>query len=170
MGRWVLLTGPVLALAVNCATYLVARHALGSGLAGSILAGLAVGLAAIVAGTIAALEFAGVDPWELSISYVGTYLALSFCFWTFLNLNVTSLRIRVLRELWKAGGTAPLSKLLVAYSEEERLNRRLDRLVSGGQISLVNGRWKLKSRVLLVMARCFDALRWIMGLRDGRHD
>jgi len=163
--EWLLVTTPVLALAVNCGGYLLLRHGLRLGLAATILGGLAAGLAAIIAAISAGLSYSIADPWELAIGQVGTYLGLSFCYWTFLNLNITSLRIRVLRDLLKRGGAMPLTDLLASYPDEERLQRRLDRLAGGGQIASRNGRWVLRSpSPLLMMARCFEALRWAMGL------
>jgi hypothetical protein len=57
-----------------------------------------------------------------------------------------------------------VSDVLASYPDEERLQRRLRRLTSGGQIVLVDGRWRLKSRVLLVIARALEFVRGIMGL------
>ena len=162
--EWLLVISPVLALGLNCLGYLIARRVVRAGIAGSILAGLAFGLVAIVVFTLVGGPRVAVAPEELWISQLGTYLALAFCFWTFLNLNITSLRIRVLRDLLAANGSAAVSDVLAAYPDEERLQRRLRRLTSGGQIVLVDGRWRLKSRVLLVIARCLEIVRAIMGL------
>jgi hypothetical protein len=166
--EWVPLANPVLALAINCAVYLVFRRVLGSSIAVSILGGLSVGMAAILG--LAAKNFydASVDAVELMIFDIGTYLPLSFCFWAFLNLNITSLRIRVIRHLLRAKGTADLSDLLSQYSDVERLNRRLKRLSSSGQIELVDGRWQVRSSTVLVVARCVEVLRTILlGGRAG---
>ena len=94
-------------------------------------------------------------------------LTLSFCFWTFLNLNITSLRIRVIRELLQAGGAIAVVELLASYSDAERLQRRLARLLNGRQIELVDGNWRLRSSLILIIARCIDVNRTIMGLGGG---
>jgi hypothetical protein len=65
------------------------------------------------------------DTWLLGGA---TFLALAFGFWTFLNLNITSMRIRILRELLRAGGCMALSDMAEIYTPAERLRRRLERL------------------------------------------
>lgn len=162
--EWMSVLTPVLALAFNCIGYLFVRRGLGAGVAVSVLTGLLFGLAGIIMLTLAVGLHGLLDPWDLWISGIGAYLALSFCFWAFLNLNITSLRIRVLRDLLAANGSAAVSDVLASYPDEERLQRRLRRLTSGGQIVLVDGRWRLKSRVLLVIARVLEVVRGIMGL------
>jgi hypothetical protein len=113
------------------------------------------------------LDYANVAFAELMICQFGTYLTLSFCFWTFLNLNITSLRIRVIRELLQAGGAIAVVELLASYSDAERLQRRLARLLNGRQIELVDGNWRLRSSLILIIARCIDVNRTIMGLGGG---
>jgi hypothetical protein len=100
---------------------------------------------------------------DLAVSQIGTYLGLSFCFWAFLNLNITSLRIRILRQLLHAGGSMPMSELLAGYPESERLQRRLSRLQNGGQIVLVDGKWRIRSSPVLMLAKSIDVIRKIMG-------
>jgi hypothetical protein len=163
MVRWLVLASQVLALAINCAAYLVLRRAFGSSLAVSIFGGLGFGFVVVVTVALESLRYADIDPVESLICQIGTYLALSFCFWTFLNLNVASLRIRVMRDLLQSGGTAAVSDVLRAYSDAERLQRRLVRLSNGGQIELVNGNWRLRSSLILSLARCIDLIRAIMG-------
>jgi hypothetical protein len=165
VAEWMLAAMPPLALALNCGSYLVARHAFRARLAVSIVAGLASGAAALVGITLAGWSLAGVDPWELWVSQVGTYLALSFCFWAFVNLNTTSLRIRLLKDLLDANGSRALSDLLATYSDEERLHRRLLRLKNAGQIVLVNGNWRLCAWQALFVARIIDVIRGLVGQR-----
>jgi hypothetical protein len=164
--QWAVAAAPILAVALNCMAYLLLRRAGGASLNISILSGLVLGLLAMTVLVRVGLSHVSVDPWELAISQIGTYLALSFCFWAFLNLNITSLRFRILRELLDAGGSLPLPELLSSYSEEERLRRRLLRLTDGGQIVLIDGSWQIRSRGLLYLARGFDLARSVMGLGD----
>jgi hypothetical protein len=167
VARWLLVASPILALAINCAFYLLLRRALAWRIGMSILGGLCFGLAAIVGFVVDSLDYANVAFAELMICQFGTYLTLSFCFWTFLNLNITSLRIRVIRELLQAGGAIAVVELLASYSDAERLQRRLARLMNGRQIELVDGNWRLRSSLILIIARCIDVNRTIMGLGGG---
>ena len=164
MVRWLVLASPVLAFAVNCAIYLLLRRVASSPIAVSILGGLGFGLVALAGFAIGLVGCAEIDFAEGLICQFGTYVALSFCFWAFLNLNLTSIRIRLLRHLLQVGGTAKISDLLKTYSDSERLQRRLVRLRNGGQIELVDGNWHLRSPFLLIIARCIDLIRTVMGI------
>ena len=139
------------------------RRAFASSLSTSIFGGLAVGFVAIVTAALESLRYADIDPAESLICQIGTYLALSFCFWAFINLNITSLRIRVMRDLLQSGGSAALQDVRAAYSDVERLQRRLMRLRNAGQIELVDGNWRLRSSLVLSVARCIDVVRAIYG-------
>ena len=87
----------------------------------------------------------------------------------FLNLNITSMRIRILRELLRAGGHMALSDMAVSYTPAERLRRRLERLEKGGQIMCEDGRWRLRSWQVLAIARCVETWRsFILPYRDGQ--
>src|SRR6202044_731040 len=121
-----------------------------------ILGGLAIGR----------LRYSEIDLVQEMVCQFGTYVALSFCFWAFINLNLTSIRIRALRHLLQVGGTATISDLLETYSDSERLQRRLMRLRNGGQIQLVGGNWHLRwsAPVLLIIARFIGFIRAIMGV------
>ena len=80
MAPWILVLTPALALALNCLAFLALRRGLGIRLAIAIAGGLACGLAAIITMTLASLRQEVIDRWDLGITQVGTYLALSFCF------------------------------------------------------------------------------------------
>jgi hypothetical protein len=162
--RWLVPASPLLASAINCAMYLLLRRVAGCPIAVSILGALGFGLVIISGLVIGGLGCAEINFVQGLICQLGTYVALSFCFWAFLNLNLTSIRVRLLRHLLQVGGTAAISDLLKAYSDSERLQRRLVRLRNGGQIELVDGNWHLRSPLLLIVARCIGLIRTIMGV------
>jgi hypothetical protein len=60
-----------------------------------------------------------------------------------------------------------VSDLLAIDSDDERFQRRLMRLMNGGQIELVEGNWRLRSSAILTVARCIDVIRAIMGCSGG---
>lgn len=160
---WLVTFAPVIGLAVNVAVQVLAVHLTGR-LAVAILGGFGSGLAATIAATFVAL--AGVPAagpaaamWLVAVA---TYLALSFCFWAFLNLNITSLRIRMLREILRSSEGISRSDLTARYSADEFLRRRLDRLAQGKQLSFAGDRWRLESRTLLVLARFLAAVRFLV--------
>jgi hypothetical protein len=169
-GQWTITIAPLAGLALTVLTQItvvhVSRGKVGASIVIGILGGLAVTLAAI---TLARVETPGaadgfVDTWLLGGA---TYLALAFGFWAFLNLNITSMRIRILRELLRAGGRMALSDMAAFYTPAERLRRRLERLEKGGQIMCENDRWRLASWQVLAIARCVEAWRsFIVPRRD----
>ena len=161
-GEWILTVAPVVGLVANVSTQLVSVRILRGKLAAPIIAGLVCGMAATFAliglglAQMSPSRIEGADAWCVAIL---TYLALAYGFFVFLNLNVTSLRIRMLREMLRADGRMDMNTLLHQYTPEERLRRRLERLQSGGQIRLEVGRWRLKSSPLLAVARGMEGAR-----------
>jgi hypothetical protein len=158
---WTIASAPLAGLALTVSTQIVVVHLSRGKVGASIIiatfCGLAATLAAIALGRAKSPgATGGVDTWLLGGA---TYLALAFGFWTFLNLNITSLRIRMLRELLRAGGSIALSEMPMLYTGDERLRRRLKRLENGGQIMRRDGRWRIKSWQVLAIARCVEALR-----------
>jgi hypothetical protein len=172
-GQWTIASAPVAGLALTVLTQImvvhVSRGKVGASIIIGILGGLAVTLVVIALGRAETPGAAGgfVDTWLLGVA---TYLALAFGFWAFLNLNITSMRIRILRELLRAGGHMALSDMAVFYTPAERLRRRLERLEKGGQIMREDDRWLLGSWQVLAIARCVEALRSLLfpGRRRDR--
>lgn len=70
----------------------------------------------------------------ITLTNVFTVIALGFCYFTFVNLNYSSLRIRMLREFFMQGGSMPLSEMLKKYNNEIILSARLERLVKSNQL------------------------------------
>jgi hypothetical protein len=171
-GQWTITSAPLAGLALTVLAQIVVVHACRGKVGASIIIGIFCGLAATLAviaqGRAETPSATGgfVDTWLLGAA---TYLALAFGFWAFLNLNITSMRIRILRQLLRAGGRMALSDVAVSYTAAERLRRRLERLEKGGQIMCEDGRWRLRSWQVLAVARCVDAWRsFVLPSRDGQ--
>lgn len=160
--EWFLTAAPLMGLAVDCAAQIACAHlAKRSGL--SIALGALCGLV----GTCAFIQFAtaSVATWAILIM---TYWALAFGYWVFLNLNLTSIRIRLIRELLKRPNGTSRAEILLRYSAEEFLERRLSRLRdSSKQFSYVDGRWRLRKHTLLYAARVIGALRALIIPRSS---
>jgi len=157
---WLLTLAPIAGLCADVIVQSACAHVLRRvGL--SIVVGGLGGLAA-TAGILARVAFtvpAALDA-AAAAMLVLTYLALAFGYWTFLNLNITSLRIRTLREILR-GGEHGISRadLMARYSAQEFLRRRLERLELGGNLSCVDGRWRLASPKLLLLERSLARAR-----------
>lgn len=164
-GEWTVALAPLVALVVNAMTEIVCAHVshlqLSKSIVGGFLCGLAVTVALILLG-LAKLTPNYVESADVLLVGSLTYLALAYGFWAFLNLAITSLRIRVLREMLRAGGSTNMAELLRRYAPVERLGRRLERLKNGKQICLERDRWRLNSYHVLTIARSMEMLRRIV--------
>jgi hypothetical protein len=164
-GDWTITIAPLVGLAFNVLTQITMAHIIreqvGKSIVTGILAGFGVTLAVIFLGVVRVPSGNGevLDAWLLGVV---TYLALAFGFWVFINLNITSLRIRMLRQALRAGGNIAVADLLGLYSPAERLHRRLERLQRGGQLERVGDCWRLRSWQILLIARSIGALRMLV--------
>jgi len=161
-GESMIAIAPIVGLVFNALVQITAIHILRSSITLSILIGAICGLA----GTSLLLLLGHRDNISSYVELVDTwcvgilsYAALAMGFWSFLNLNITSLRIRVLRTILSAGGKMSFAELEKCYSPAERIHRRIRRLQLGGQIEIEGGRWRLCSWQVLTIARGIELLR-----------
>lgn len=154
--EWLLTLSPLIGLAINVVGQVTSVH-LFHRVSLSILAGLVIGLG----GTIFIyylLSDKAFFPIGMGCTSVLTYLSLSFCYWAFLNLNITSLRIRMARELL-SNNLLQTKDLLRQYSPQELFNRRIQRLETAGHIKNLSGKWTLLSKKLLIFIIVSSNLR-----------
>jgi hypothetical protein len=64
----------------------------------------------------------------------GAMVSLGFGYFTFINLNYSSLRIRLMREFINRGGILELPDILQQYNAETILKARLGRLIQAGEL------------------------------------
>lgn len=153
----ILLT-PVFAQVINTVLHALWNHATRGGAhLGSIIVSFVIGFIAQAGIAIYVLygsqssreEWVGALLW-CSVTYTG----FGFCYFTFVNLARTSLRIRVLAELFQAPNYSLAAKQLNhIYDEDHVAQVRLERLEKWGQISR-------KGEKLLPMGHAF----WFLGL------
>ena len=158
---WILTGAPVFGMIANllvqaALSHLWRRSKTGAAIGCGALSGLAVA-AGIAASTPA---FPAVER----VSWcVLAYLDLAFGYWAFLNLNLTSLRIRVLKEISGApGGTLPQATLAQRYDDREMVERRLARLEAAGQVVRLGERYVLKAQWLVRLANFIRLLRRVI--------
>jgi len=157
---------PVLGLAVDCGTHLVAARIIrGRNPYPSLAVGALAGLVATIAITFVACRHDAVSTVD-TLALVGmnaiASLAFAFGYFNFVNLTVASLRIRLLEELADAGGRLPRAELLGRYGTASVADLRLQRLVGGGHLVERNGRLHSGRLQFLLVARIFDGLRWLI--------
>lgn len=167
----IIVLAPVLALATNCSAHVaVARISGNSGPYRAIVRAAIVGLFVVVTLTLVGcsrLTLPSRDVVAYLVLNIVAYLALSFDYFSFVNLGLTSLRIRMLREIQAAGGSLAGERLGRLYDDRGLTNLRIDRLVSGRHLVLQDGRLYSQKGVFLAIAMLFDWLRWfVVGPRD----
>ena len=161
---WLLSFAPIIGLGTNCLMHILCRKVLGLRTGYALVCGFLLGLVimAVVAAANVPAAISTVDLAGLWATLGLTYVALAFGFWAFLNLNMTSLRIRMLRELLHSEHGMSQTELFGRYSAEEFLRRRLARLERSGDLVFVDARYRLGSQKLLYLDRCLKVLRAVI--------
>ena len=91
-----------------------------------------------------------------------TFGGLNYCYANFVNLNFTSLRIRLLKELLDFGGTESVAEIARKYGSRAILRRRIERLVEWGQLEQAGDRYRAKEGSFLRLAFLFTFLKKFM--------
>lgn len=115
-------------------------------------------VAMVLGGTYTAADRLGYIAMHLLI-----YACSGFCFFNVISANVSSLRVRILREML-ALHPAPMDDevLHARYSAREMLAARLVRLQAGGQVEERAGRYHLCKSGLSLVGGIFSALRRLL--------
>jgi len=90
------------------------------------------------------------------------YSALGWCYFHFVNLCISSLRIRVLEEIIDAGGALPTADLGALYDNRKMTAVRIERLTSSGHLVSHDARFYSGKQGFLIVARIFKLLRWFI--------
>jgi hypothetical protein len=129
---------------------------------------LSFGAGGFVAGILLAAmlfrwSFTVADRAGYLVLHMLIYACFGFCFFNVISANVSSLRVRILKEML-AQDPAPMgnSALSAKYSAREMLLSRLARLESGGQIEVRAGRYYLRKKSIALIGRFFAALQRLL--------
>lgn len=92
-----------------------------------------------------------------------TYACFGFIFFNMISANISSLRVRMLKE-YLARGPAPLAdaELYAKYPAADMVSARLARLEAGGQILARDGRYYLRGRGVAMIGAFFAGLRSLL--------
>jgi hypothetical protein len=135
----------------------------------AMLAGVVTGLlvmAALSVWALASMNAGWGDALALLVFNGLTYLALAYGYFNFVNLNLTSLRIRILQELLEVEQGLTVEAILRQYGADDLIDSRLTRLTRGGQIIQKGSRYYGRLSALLVVARVIDFLKFaVLGRR-----
>ncbi len=83
---------------------------------------------------------------------MGAMIALGFGYFTFVNLNYTSLRFRLLREFISQNGRLSHLEILKKYNSEVILSTRINRLVRAGELIYDNPYYRLGATKFSLMS------------------
>jgi hypothetical protein len=121
----------------------------------------------VVAGLLVHLlwqqPFTPADRIGYLLMHLMIYFCMGFGLFNVINANVSSLRVRMLKEYLAAQPQALSdADLFARYPAAEILNARLERLVAGGQIRLQDGRYFPCEGGVALIAAFFSTLRRIL--------
>lgn len=173
MERWLIAVAPLLGLGVNTLVQPLVQHLTGRGrparsLALGFLAGL-VTSGALVGWAVRALGLELLDAGALLALQLLCFAALGYGYFAFVNLNLASIRIRILKEVTGTGDAGlPQSALDELYDEGAMAEGRLERLVAGGHLIERDGRHHRGKATLLQIAGVIEALKWVILGRGSR--
>jgi hypothetical protein len=171
-GDPLLVLASVLGLAIDCACHvLVARWTSGRRLALAVVLGIGAGAIVTVACTLIALGRPGGHVLEATIWVAFNlliYVALAYGYFNFFNLNVASLRLRILAELLERHQGLTEAELTAEYNASELLDKRLARLVRLEQLVERDGRLHYHGCTLLWVANVLDQVKRFLVGRTNR--
>lgn len=160
---WVVLA-PVAGLTGNflahlATSWLTAGRKTLAGFIVGFLAGLGVAFS-LTLGSLLSMEAEASDLVSFLFLNTITYLALAYGYANFINLNIASLRVRLLQELLATPQGIKLDEILARYNANEMFEKRIRRLLGGHQILLRDERFYTRPSSLLTIAR----LMWLLKI------
>jgi hypothetical protein len=162
------LPAPIIALAVNAITQVIVfRMRRGGQYFRSIVEGFLAG--AVIFAIIELLLLWGRSSLSNTLILAllvdfPTYLALSYCSYSFVQLGQTSIRIRIYSEIASSPSGVSIQELNREYDDDLLLRTRIQRLTEGGDIVLKGGRYVIgQKRFLYTSNILFGAKRFLLG-------
>ncbi len=98
------------------------------------------------------------------VYFLLVYWSLGYVYLNIFNMGETARRVRLLLEIAERG-TASDSELAGSYGIDEIIDNRLGRLCEMGEAELVDGRYRLKGKILWRLAPLLGGLRGLLGMR-----
>lgn len=155
----------VAALAVNVlAQIALVRLSRGTHFLRSAAGGFGAGLLALALFEVWLISNSG-ETWDKALLVsLPSYVALSYCFFNFINLGQSSIRIRLYSEIATAPDGVSVEQMTREYNEDALLHARLQRLTESGDIVERDGRYFVgRRRLVPVAAIIFGLKAFILG-------
>lgn len=167
MADLLFLACPFLALACGALAHVLLMRLCRSGVIFGAFAGVLAALGLTAGLSAAGLESSGAGAGDL-LANVLLSAVLGYGYLHFVNLGSTARRLRLLHELEGAPGGLTETEILARYNGAEVVARRVERLVSSGQVDFDGRRYRPNPSAMRLAAVCFMALkRLIYGKGHG---
>ena len=108
------------------------------------------------------------DLIALSMANLAVYLLISFSYFAFINLGVSSLRVRLLDELGRSTEGLSMSEILERYNSREIIKNRVEKLEKIGQLIRKDGRYYVGRSTALLMVKTLELLKFVVLDRKPR--
>jgi hypothetical protein len=170
---YLVLASPLIALAVNGLTQIVLlRSTRGSHFMRSMIGGFLAGAAGLLV-----LEFFLLPHPDLFWDTIAgvtvhamTYVALSYCYFNFVNLGQSSIRIRIYSEIAASPVGLSVQDLEKDYNEKALMAMRLRRLAESGDIVKKESLFFVGRQRLVLLARIvFAAKQFLLSRKSEFH-
>lgn len=167
-----LVLAPILGMMINILVHVaVSRFNQGRGQIKCLILGFVFGLIGVLILSLAAYyrQVNNLDFVAYLLSGCIAYSALAYVYFHFININIASLRIRILREVIDCPGGLTREGILSYYNVEKMLDNRIDRLVDSNQLVEKQEVYYLGfNRTFLILFWFFEALKFIFLGRGNR--
>jgi len=134
------------------------------GVVSSLFVGFVLGFIGLLSGEffLASSGTGGlVDSICLGISNAVLFVCSWYFYFHYINIGEASLRIRILREIDAVEGCTP-QQLFCVYNTRVIVETRMKRLVADGQLIHRQGRYYAGKARMVLVAKVFTALRWVL--------
>jgi len=162
-GYPILVLAPVLAMLANVFTHVAAsRLNRGQNQIKCVLYGFLSGLAGLLflAAVVSSADNSGPDFLGFILTDLISYTAFAYGYFHFVNINVASLRIRILQEIIYSPGGLSEEDVLSRYNSGHILENRIKRLLASGQLIEKEGCYYLgENRTFLRLFWLFEILK-----------
>jgi len=157
---------PVIGLAANAIIQVLSvRYLSGVGLLKSIYLGFFAGFCSLLMINISysnSSSFLFQDMFMPGVANLIIYIALGYCYFHFVGLSETARRIRMLMEIYGSKEGLSQEELLARYNAKEIVKKRMDRLLSNGQLIRRDSKYFIGKPVVLLIANSVMLLKLLL--------
>lgn len=164
--QWGVLLGPFAALSCNVLVQILlvraraGTHFLRSNVEAFLSGGLV--LAATNTFLLRACPESNSTIHHLMMNNILLYISLSYCFYHFVNMGHSSLRLRIFQEVAKQKNGISLPDISNFYNERTLLSLRLQRLNESGDVVERDGRFFVARSRLIIISRLIVSTKYII--------